>query len=140
MVDAPYNSRFAQRIRTRQSRPASVGSGQVKAEQRQRCGNRSKRRYTVYIVYIVDKVKAMTVTLSARVPEDVRDQVDTLAKALKRDRAWIVEQAVRRYLADETQFIAAVAQGRAEIAASHFVAHEDVIADLDAIEAEIDPQ
>jgi predicted transcriptional regulator len=82
----------------------------------------------------------MTVTLSARVPEDVRDQVDTLAKALKRDRAWIVEQAVRRYLADETQFIAAVAQGRAEIAASHFVAHEDVIADLDAIEAEIDPQ
>jgi predicted transcriptional regulator len=80
----------------------------------------------------------MTVTLSARVPEDVRDQVDTLAKALKRDRAWIVEQAVRRYLADETQFIAAVAQGRAEIAAGHFVTHEDVTAELDAIEAELE--
>ena len=77
-----------------------------------------------------------SVTLSARVPEDFRAQVDELAKALGRDRAWIVEQAVRRFVQTETQFLAAVRQGREDIQAGRFVEHDEVEADLDRIEAE----
>ena len=80
-----------------------------------------------------------TVTLSARVPEEVRKQVDALAQALGRDRAWIVEQAVRRFVAAETEFIAAVQRGRADIAAGRFVTQEDMEAELDRIEAELRP-
>jgi predicted transcriptional regulator len=80
---------------------------------------------------------APTVTLSARVPEDLRSQVDTLAEALGRDRAWIVEQAVKRYLADEAEFMAAVKRGRADIAAGRFVEHDAVEAELDQVEAEL---
>lgn len=81
-----------------------------------------------------------TVTLSTRVPADLRDDVDTLAKALDRDRAWIVEQAVRRYLNEERQFIAAVTAGRADIAAGRFVTYEEMDAELDDIEAELSPR
>ena len=79
---------------------------------------------------------AQTVTLSARVPEAVRDKVDALAAALGRDRAWVVEQAVKRYIEDEAQFIAAVQRGRADIAAGRFVTHEEMEAELDRIDAE----
>ena len=80
-----------------------------------------------------------TVTLSARVPEEFRKQVDALAQALGRDRAWIVEQAVRRFVEAETEFIAAVQHGRADIAAGRFVTQEDMEAELDRIEAELRP-
>jgi predicted transcriptional regulator len=82
---------------------------------------------------------AQTVTLSARVSEDLRNEVDTLAKALGRDRAWIVEQAVRQYVQAEVAFIAAVQRGRADITAGRFVTHEEMEAELDRIEAEVSP-
>ncbi|MDQ2996773.1 MAG: ribbon-helix-helix protein, CopG family [Chloroflexota bacterium] len=77
-----------------------------------------------------------TVTLSTRVPEALRNEVDALASALRRDRAWIVEDAVRRYLTEESQFISAVAAGRAAIVAGQFVTHEEMQAELDQIDAE----
>jgi predicted transcriptional regulator len=80
---------------------------------------------------------SQTVTLSARVPPEFRDQVDALAQALGRDRAWVVEEAVRRFVQSEQEFMTAVERGRADIAAGRFVDHEDVEADLDRIEAEL---
>jgi predicted transcriptional regulator len=77
-----------------------------------------------------------TVSISTRVPEQVRDQVDQLAQALDRDRGWVIEQAIRRYLQDEQQFIQAVQRGRDDIAAGRFVEHDELEAELDAIEAQ----
>jgi len=79
---------------------------------------------------------AHTVTLSTRVPEEVRTQVDALASALGRDRAWIVEQAVRQFIAVEAQFIAAVQRGKDDIQAGRFVDHAAMEAELDQIEAD----
>jgi predicted transcriptional regulator len=76
-----------------------------------------------------------TVTLSARVPEAMRDQVDELARQLGRDRGWIVAQAVKRYIEDEAQFIAAVAAGRAAAAAGRAISMEEMEAQLDAIDS-----
>ena len=76
-----------------------------------------------------------TVTLSTRVPAEMRDQVDQLAAALGRDRAWIVEQAVARYIQDEAQFIAAVRAGLADAEAGRVINMEQMEAELDAIDA-----
>ncbi|MFL5804944.1 MAG: CopG family ribbon-helix-helix protein [Roseiflexaceae bacterium] len=81
-----------------------------------------------------------TVTLSTRVTEDFRDQVDALAKALGRDRAWIVEQAIRRFVRDEAEFIAAVQRGREDIQAGRLIEHDEMEAELDQIEAELSPR
>jgi len=83
---------------------------------------------------------SQTVTLSTRVAKEFLDEVDTLAKALNRDRAWIVEQAVRRYVQAESAFIGAVQQGRADIAVGRFVTHDEMEAELDRIEAEVNPR
>jgi predicted transcriptional regulator len=81
-----------------------------------------------------------TVTLSTRVEESFRNQVDELAKALGRDRAWVVEQAVRRYVLSEAEFLAAVQRGQADIAAGRFVTHDEMEAELDQIESEFGPR
>ncbi|NJM07050.1 ribbon-helix-helix protein, CopG family [Candidatus Gracilibacteria bacterium] len=94
--------------------------------------------YIVYVVYIGGKTMPQTKTLSARVPKEFLDEVDMLAKALNRDRAWIVEQAVRQYVQAEAAFLAAVQQGRSDIAADRFVTHEAMDAELDWIDAEVD--
>lgn len=78
-----------------------------------------------------------TVTLSTRVTEEFRAKIDVLAEALGRDRAWIVEQAVRRYVESESEFISAVLQGRKDIKAGRFIEHDQMEADLDRIEAEM---
>jgi predicted transcriptional regulator len=81
-----------------------------------------------------------TVSISTRVPETVRNEVDALAEALGRDRAWVIEQAVKRYIADESEFIAAVQRGRADIATGRFIEHDQMESELDRIEAEFSNQ
>jgi len=76
---------------------------------------------------------AATVSISTRVPEQVRDEVDQLAQALDRDRGWVIEQAIRRYLEDEAQFIAAVQRGRADARAGRVTEHDEFMAELDAM-------
>jgi predicted transcriptional regulator len=77
--------------------------------------------------------EVMTVTLSTRVSESIRDQVDELAQALDRDRAWIVAKALETYIAEQSDFIAAVQRGRADARAGRVTEHDDFMAELDAI-------
>jgi predicted transcriptional regulator len=74
-----------------------------------------------------------TVTLGARVTPELRDQVDEIARALRRERSWIVEEAVRRYIAEQAAFIAAVRRGQEDAQAGRVTPHEDVMQELDRI-------
>ena len=76
---------------------------------------------------------ATTVTLGTRVAPELRDQVDTLAKALRRDRAWILEEALKRYIAEESQFLAAIEQGKADARAGRVTEHNAFMAELDTL-------
>jgi predicted transcriptional regulator len=76
---------------------------------------------------------AATVSISTRVSEQVRDEVDQLAQALDRDRGWVIEQAIRRYLEEEAQFIAAVQRGQADARAGRVTEHDEFMAELDAM-------
>lgn len=80
-----------------------------------------------------------TVTLSTRVDERFRDEIDLLAQALGRDRAWIVEQALKRFIEAENAFIAAVRQGQEDIRAGRFITDEEMNTELDRIETEFSP-
>lgn len=75
----------------------------------------------------------MTVTLSTRVDPAVRDQVDALAAALDRDRAWIVAKAVESYIAEQSDFIAAIKRGQADARNGRVTEHDDFMAELDAL-------
>jgi predicted transcriptional regulator len=68
------------------------------------------------------------VTISARIPEELSDQLSTLAEALQRNRSWVIEEALRGYIASEQQFLEAVDEGLREIEAGEGVEHEEVVA------------
>ena len=68
------------------------------------------------------------VTISARVPEDIGQQVDRLAAAANRNRSWVVEEALRAYLAREVQFLEAVEKGIEAYKKGDVLDHADVVA------------
>lgn len=71
------------------------------------------------------------VSISAKVPEELSQQVDRLAAATRRNRSWVVEEALRVYLAQELEFLEAVEEGLREMKAGDLVDHSEVIADWD---------
>ncbi len=70
------------------------------------------------------------VTLSARVPGELGAQVDMLANAVKRNRSWVIEEALRAYLSREMQYLASVEAGIEAYNAGNVLSHEDVEAML----------
>ena len=69
------------------------------------------------------------VSIGARVPEIISQQVDRLAAATGRNRSWVVEQALRAYLAQELAFLEAVEEGIRQMEAGEVVPHSEIIAD-----------
>lgn len=66
------------------------------------------------------------VTISARIPEELSDQLSTLAQALRRNRSWVIEEALRGYIASETEFLAAIDEGLRAAENGDIVEHEAV--------------
>ncbi len=77
------------------------------------------------------------VSISAKVPEELSQQVDRLAAATRRNRSWVVEEALRVYLAQELEFLEAVEEGIHEMEAGDVVKHSEVVADWDRYRARL---
>ena len=71
------------------------------------------------------------VTISASIPEDLHQQVAYLARLLRRDPSWVFQEALRCYVATETKFAEAVAEGIRAGEAGDVVPHETVMKEMD---------
>lgn len=71
-----------------------------------------------------------TVALSTRVERELSEQLERLAEATGRKKVWLVNEALRTYLAAETAFIAAVEEGRADAQAGRVRSFEDYATEL----------
>ncbi|HEX6606191.1 MAG TPA: ribbon-helix-helix protein, CopG family [Chloroflexia bacterium] len=71
---------------------------------------------------------SVQVSISAKVPEELRRQVDRLAAATHRNRSWVVAAALRAYLARELEFVEAVEAGIQQREAGEVIPHTDVVA------------
>jgi predicted transcriptional regulator len=72
------------------------------------------------------------VTVSADIPDELSKQLDSLAHTLRRDRSWVIEEALRDYIASESQFIEAVEEGIRAAEAGDVVDHAVVVGDLES--------
>ena len=70
---------------------------------------------------------------SVRLDDALTADLDILAAATERPKAWHIERAIRAYVADEIAFIEAVRKGRADLDAGHGVPWELAKAELNAI-------
>jgi predicted transcriptional regulator len=82
---------------------------------------------------VEEVVPMKEVTISARVPEELSQQITVLAQALRRNRSWIIEEAIRGYVRSEQQFIDAVQEGIRADEAAEVVAHEVVMAEAEKL-------
>lgn len=64
---------------------------------------------------------------SVRFDDDLTDKLATLAAATDRPKTWHIEQAVRRYVATELEFLAAVEEGVRDLEAGNVVDHAVVV-------------
>lgn len=70
------------------------------------------------------------VALSTRIERELSEQIERLAEVTGRKKVWLVNEALRAYLAAETAFIAAVEEGRADAQAGRVRPFEDYAAEL----------
>jgi|NOAtaT_7_FD_contig_31_728_length_326_multi_3_in_0_out_0_1 predicted transcriptional regulator len=66
------------------------------------------------------------VTISARIPKSLAQQIEKLSKYNKRSKSWLVEDAMRHYVLNELDLIEKVEQARRDIRAGRMVSHEEV--------------
>jgi predicted transcriptional regulator len=71
--------------------------------------------------------------MTPTVPMDVLEAIERVAKAIDRNRSWVMVRALRRYLATEGADILAVIKGRAQIAAGKSHEMDDVLDEVDRI-------
>jgi predicted transcriptional regulator len=69
-----------------------------------------------------------TAPVSVRLEAALNDQVTAVAAALDRPRSWVIEQAVRDFVAMQEWQLAAIDEGLRAADAGRVVAHEDVVA------------
>lgn len=65
---------------------------------------------------------------SVRLNEDLLGRVDHLANAMNRSRAWVIKEAVERYVDYEEWFVSQVHSARENVDAGNLASEEEVIA------------
>lgn len=65
-------------------------------------------------------------TFSVRLPDDLRREVDQLAKVTKRSRAYVVKEAVTAYMEEQRAYLAAIDEALGEAESGAFVSGEKV--------------
>jgi RHH-type rel operon transcriptional repressor/antitoxin RelB len=68
-----------------------------------------------------------SITLAARVDADLDAELNRLATATGRSKSWLINEALRSYVATEQQFLAAVEEGKQALRDGRVIDHETVV-------------
>ena len=75
----------------------------------------------------------MADTFSVRLPDDLKAEVEKIAEAANRSRAYIVKEAVEAYVADHRAYLAALDEAIAEADKGVFVSSDAALAWLEEL-------
>lgn len=67
-----------------------------------------------------------TVPVTVRVPVEVNEQLERLAKATRRSKSWLAGEAIGGYVKSESDYLAAVDEGRRAVREGRTIPHERV--------------
>ncbi len=65
-------------------------------------------------------------TISFRIDAEKVAKLDSIAKAMDRDRSYLLNEAVESYLNEQQRFIAMVKEGLEDVRAGRTISHEEV--------------
>jgi predicted transcriptional regulator len=69
-----------------------------------------------------------TLPVTVRLPLELNQQVADIAQALDRPKSWVIEQAIKDFVAVQAWHLAAIDEGIRAANAGQVVAHDDVAA------------
>lgn len=64
--------------------------------------------------------------ISFRIAPEKVDELDGIAKALDRDRSYLLNEAVESYLGEQRRYAAMVKEGLEDMGSGRYVSHEEV--------------
>ena len=76
-----------------------------------------------------------SITLAARVDADLDAELGRLAMATGRSKSWLINDALRSYVANERQFLVAVQEGKQALKEGRVIEHDTVVAAFDRLVA-----
>jgi RHH-type transcriptional regulator, rel operon repressor / antitoxin RelB len=76
---------------------------------------------------------AKSITIAARVDADLDSELERLATATGRSKSWLISEALRSYVANERQFLAAVEEGKQALRDGKILDHKTVVAAFERI-------
>ena len=74
-----------------------------------------------------------SITIAARVDADLDGELERLAAATGRSKSWLITDALRSYVANEQQFLAAVEEGKQALRDGKTLDHKTVVAAFERI-------
>ncbi len=78
-------------------------------------------------------MSSKSVTIAARVDADLDSALERLASATGRTKSWLISEALRSYVANEQQFLAAVEEGKKALREGKVLEHATVAAAFERI-------
>jgi predicted transcriptional regulator len=91
------------------------------------------RVYNVNIVRQQEAAMPKSVTIAARVDAGLDAELNRLATTTGRSKSWLVNEALRSFVANEQQFLAAVEEGKQALREGRVVDHATVVAAFERI-------
>ena len=79
----------------------------------------------------------MSKITSIRLDAETKAQLDALTKLMGRPRAWLIDQAIKSYIAEQSQQVTAISKALEEYRSGRdeLVSHETVMEELASLEA-----
>lgn len=72
-------------------------------------------------------------SITIRTEPDVVEKLSALAKSMDRSRNWVIEDALKQYLEQQARYVEGVEQAMASLERGEGIAHEDLMAEMDAL-------
>ncbi len=76
---------------------------------------------------------AAKVQISLRIPAEILESFDTIAKGMERDRSWVMLRALKQYLDEEGADVLRELEGLASAERGELVDFDDVMAEAEEI-------
>ena len=68
----------------------------------------------------------MTVPITARIDEDTQRKLEQLSEAIQRSRSWLIADAVKKYVEEESWQIAAIEEGIKQANDGNFASESEI--------------
>jgi predicted transcriptional regulator len=72
-------------------------------------------------------------SITIRTEPDIVEKLSALAKSMDRSRNWVIEDALKQYIEQQARYVEGIEQARASMERGEGIAHEDLMAEMDAL-------